>query len=78
MRPVAYSLSREYRMACVEVEQSGFSDWVLASANANTLNSPELKKQSKTVTMSHAVPLWTDEYSNLWDVLRPIRYALQP
>jgi len=78
LRPVAYGLSREYRMACVEVEQSGFSDWVLASANANTLNSPELKKLSKTVTMRHAVPLWTDEYSNLWDVLRPIRYALQP
>lgn len=73
LRPVAYGLSREYRMASVEVEQPGFSHWVLASANPEVLNSPELKERSKPVTVSHAVPLWTDEYSNLLGVVRPIR-----
>jgi hypothetical protein len=78
LRPVASSLSREYRMTCVEVAQPGFSDWVLASSNPDMLNSPELKERSTPVTIRHAVPLWTDEYSNLWDVVRPIRYTPQP
>ncbi len=72
LRPVAYGLSREYRMTSVEVEQPGFSVWVLASANPNMMNLPELKERSKPVTILHAVPLWTDEYSNLFSVLRPI------
>jgi hypothetical protein len=73
LRPVAYGLSREYRMTSVEVEQPGFSDWVLASANPDMMNVPELKKRSKPVSVGRAVPLWTDEYSNLFDVLRPMR-----
>jgi hypothetical protein len=73
LRPVAYGLSREYGMSSVEVEQPGFSDWVLASANPDWMKSPELQKLSTPVTVRHGVPLWTDEYSNLWDVVRPIR-----
>ena len=73
LRPVAYGLSREYQMTSIEVEQSGFSDWVLASANPKMMNSPALKERSKPVTIREAVPLWTDEYSNLFDVVRPIR-----
>jgi hypothetical protein len=69
LRPVAYGLSREYHMNSVEVEQPGFSVWVLASANPRMMNLPELKERSKPVTIHHAVPLWTDEYSNLFDVL---------
>jgi spermidine synthase len=72
LRPVADGLSREYRMTCVEIEEP-FSDWVLASANTDMMNTPELKKRSTPVTVRHAVPLWTDEYSNLWDVVRPMR-----
>jgi hypothetical protein len=34
---------------------------------------PELKERGKPVTISHAVPLWTDEYSNLFNVLQPFR-----
>jgi hypothetical protein len=73
LRPVADGLSRAYGMTSVEVEQPGFSIWVLASANPSMMNLPELKKRSKPVTIRQAVPLWTDEYSNLFDVLRPIR-----
>ena len=69
LRPVAYGLSREYHMNSVEVEQPGFSVWVLASANPQMMSLPELKERSKPVTIHHAVPLWTDEYSNLFDVL---------
>jgi len=73
LRPVAYGLSSEYRMTSVEVHQTGFSVWVLASANPEMMNLPELKERSKPVTVSHAVPLWTDEYSNLLTVIRPVR-----
>ena len=69
LRPVAYGLSREYRMTCLEVEEH-FSDWLLASSNTDMMNSPEVKKRSTPVTIRHAVPLWTDEYSNLWDVVK--------
>ena len=73
LRPVAYGLSREYRMTPIEVDQPGFSEWVLASANAEMMNLPELKERSKAVTISHAVPLWTDEYSSIFKVMRPFR-----
>ena len=73
LRPVAYDLSREYRMRSVEVEQPGFSIWVLASANPHMMDFPELQKRSKPVTIGHPVPLWTDEYSNLFNVLKPIQ-----
>jgi hypothetical protein len=72
LRPVAYGLSSEYRMTSVEVHQPGFSVWVLASANPEMMNLPELKERSKPVTVSHAVPLWTDEYSNVFTVIRPV------
>jgi hypothetical protein len=75
LRPVAYGLSREYGLTSVEVEQPGFSDWVLASPNPDWMKSPELQKLSTPVTVRHPVPLWTDEYSNLWDVVRPIHQA---
>jgi hypothetical protein len=73
LRPVAYGLSSEYRMTSVEVHQPGFSVWVLASANPKMMNLPELKERSKAVTVSGAVQVWTDEYSNLFNVLRPLR-----
>ena len=73
LRPVAYGLSREYGMTSVEVEQRGFSIWVLASANPYMMSFPELKKRSRPVTIHFEVPLWTDEYSNLFNVLTPIQ-----
>jgi hypothetical protein len=73
LRPIADGLSREYGMASVEVVQPGYSTWVLASANSNMVNLPELKERSKPVTVSHAAPMWTDEYSNLYNVLRSSR-----
>jgi hypothetical protein len=69
LRPVAEGLNREYHLTSVEVEQPGFSDWVLASANPQMLNLPDLKARSRPVTILHTVPLWTDEYSNLFEVL---------
>jgi hypothetical protein len=70
LRPVANDLSRAYGMSSIEVVQPGYSVWVLASANSAMLNTPELKEHSRPVTVAHAVPLWTDEYSNLYNVLR--------
>jgi len=72
LRPVADGLSREYHMTPIEVEQPGFSDWVIASANPVMTNLPDLRLRSKPVTLRRAVPLWTDEYSNLLGVLRPM------
>jgi hypothetical protein len=73
LRPVAYGLSSAYGMTSIEVDQPGFSKWVLASANPAMVGLPELKERGKPVTISHVVPLWTDEYSNLFNVLQPFR-----
>jgi hypothetical protein len=72
LRPVAEGLSREYHLTSIEVEQPGFSDWVVASANPQMMSLPELRERGTPVTLGHAIPLWTDEYSNLFEVLRPV------
>lgn len=70
LRSVADGLSHEYHMTSVEVAQPGSSVWVLTSVNPNMVSFPELKERSTPLTIRRGVPLWTDEYSNLFDVLR--------
>ena len=45
------------------------SDWVLLSLDPNSLSSPELKE--KSIAFPDTPPIfWTDDYSNLWRILR--------
>ena len=68
LRPVIAGLSREYHLAAVEVHQVGSSDWILASANPQVLSLTG--KYSQPLSSVGSVPLWTDDYSNLFEVLR--------
>ncbi|MBV9434909.1 MAG: ferrichrome ABC transporter permease, partial [Acidobacteria bacterium] len=68
LKPVVAGLTREYGLSAVEVHKTGFSDWVLASRN------PEILKiageYSQPLETGASVPLWTDDYSNLIQVVR--------
>jgi hypothetical protein len=66
---VVVGLAREYHLATTEVQQAGFSDWVLVSANPEMLRLPAIQERSRPVKLNKTVPLWTDEYSNLFQVL---------
>jgi len=68
LSPVVAGLSREFHLEAVEVEQTGFSDWILLSANPQILSLAA--KYSHPLYSSKSIPVWTDDYSNLFQVLR--------
>jgi uncharacterized membrane protein YdcZ (DUF606 family) len=69
LRPVVAGLSREYKLATTEVLQPSSSDWILVSANPQMLSLPAIQEHSRPAQLKKTVPLWTDEYSNLFQVL---------
>jgi hypothetical protein len=46
------------------------SDWVLMAADPAALEIPAILQHAKPVHLSAPPPLWTDDYSNLLQVLR--------
>jgi len=68
LSPVVEGLSREYHLAAVEVEQTGYSDWILLCANPKILSLAA--RYSQPLHSSKSIPVWTDDYSNLFQVLR--------
>lgn len=45
------------------------SRWILLSRNSRVLSLPAISKASSTVPVRHPVPLWTDDHSNLLQIL---------
>jgi hypothetical protein len=77
LAPVLAGLADYYRLNLVRVltlrpqcEAEIPSDWVLMAADASALQTPALLSRSKPVRLSGPPPLWTDDYSNLLQVLR--------
>jgi hypothetical protein len=68
LRSVVVGLSSAYNLAVAEVDNS-FSKWVLVSSNPQMLTLPGLEEHIRRVQTGHTIPLWTDEYSNLFQVL---------
>jgi hypothetical protein len=68
LSPVVAGLSREFHLQAVEVEQAGFSDWILVCANPQILSLAD--KYSHPLYSRKSIPVWTDDYSNLFQVLR--------
>jgi uncharacterized membrane protein YdcZ (DUF606 family) len=69
LRPVVAGLGREYNLAVGQVQEP-FSRWVLVSANPQMFSLPGLREYARPLPVSKTVPLWTDEYSNLFQLLR--------
>jgi hypothetical protein len=46
------------------------SDWVLMATDPAIFEAPAIQAQAKPVELQGPAPLWTDDYSNLLQVLR--------
>lgn len=68
LRPVVVGLSIAYNLSMTEVDDS-FSRWVLVSPNPQMLGISGVRDHARPVQIGHTIPLWTDEYSNLFEVL---------
>jgi hypothetical protein len=53
------------------------ADWVLVTRNQDFLNRPETFAGSQIIHVPPRLRLWTDEYNNLFEILRPVSYQTQ-
>jgi hypothetical protein len=51
------------------------ADWVLVTRNQDFLNKPETFAGSQAIEVPPRLRLWTDDYNNLYEILRPISYS---
>jgi len=51
------------------------ADWVLVTRNQGFLNIPETSVGSEGISVPAHLRLWTDDYNNLFKILRPLSYA---
>ncbi|MCA1899870.1 MAG: fused MFS/spermidine synthase [Chloroflexi bacterium] len=76
--PVLWGLSQEYGLSIVVVDRNPKpgedifpSRWVLMAVNPQSLQIPEIQERAVVVDESvGAVRLWTDDYSNLFQILK--------
>ncbi|MGB9467604.1 MAG: fused MFS/spermidine synthase [Candidatus Acidiferrum sp.] len=53
------------------------ADWVLVTRNQEFLNKPETFEGSEKIAAPPHLRMWTDEYNNLFEILRPVSYSMQ-
>jgi hypothetical protein len=51
------------------------ADWVLLTRNQEFLNKPETFAGSQTIEVPPRLRLWTNDYNNLYEILRPVSYS---
>ena len=66
-----------YKLAVIDWEENDEewwlygSTWILLSRNEQLLNRPEIRNVASSVsTNSIKVPLWTDDFASLFQILR--------
>jgi hypothetical protein len=79
LEPVVVNLARyfRYKLALIDYEETDeewwlySSTWVLLSRNEGIINSPAIRNAASTVqTNPVKVPLWTDDFASLFQILR--------
>lgn len=53
------------------------ADWVLVTRNQDFLNNPDTFAGSRNTQMPARLHLWTDDYNDLFEILRPVSYQTQ-
>ncbi len=51
------------------------ADWVLVTRNQEFLNKPDTFAGSQNIEVPPRLRLWTDDYNNLYEILRPVSYS---
>ncbi len=76
LRPVIARLAQHYNLHSGWVHSQGLgrltqtSDWVLLAREKTVLDQPAISAMLQPLETSAAVAMWTDDYSNLFQVLR--------
>ncbi len=78
LRPVLWQLAQEFGLAIVQVDRTassgdnGFpSEWILLARDPELLKIPTIKSHAISFEgYSTPIKLWTDDYSNLFQILR--------
>ena len=77
LRPVVAGLAEQNGLNAVRV-RSQASEWVLLCPNAAMLRLPNLRERSAPLDLKGRRVLWTDDYSNLFQILRAPGWATPP
>jgi hypothetical protein len=79
LEPVVVNLARHfgYKLASIDYDENDDewwlygSTWVLLSRNEKVMNSPAIRNAASTVNTNDVkVPLWTDDFASLFQILR--------
>ena len=79
LEPVVVNLARHfgYKLASIDYEEDEEewwlygSTWILLSHSDQVINRPDIRNAASTVnTNSVKVPLWTDDFASLFQILR--------
>jgi hypothetical protein len=74
LKPVMAGLGREFKFAVLPViardrDTNGVNEWVLLSRNREILDMPELTRSGRVMVADSNSPIWTDDYSNVWQLM---------
>jgi hypothetical protein len=53
-----------------DLDEEASSDWVLVTSRAGFFDEPEIRKAAKAIQPIAALRLWTDDYSNVYRILK--------
>jgi hypothetical protein len=78
LEPVVANLAHYfgYKLASIDYEETDeewwlySSTWVLLTRNERIINSPAIRSAGSTLTTPVKVPLWTDDFASLFQILR--------
>jgi hypothetical protein len=74
LKPVIFNLAQRFGFSAIDVEggkrETDTSEWVLLSRDPTVLQVAPLEAAGKPLRASANIPLWTDDFSNLVQVLR--------
>jgi hypothetical protein len=79
--PVAKQLANAFNYPAIsilntadEAQCISIADWVLITRNKDFLHQEMVMSQQQPIASTAGLRLWTDDYNNLFEILRPIRF----
>ena len=75
LRPVVHELAKRFNLNSGLVHSDGGpfsqpSDWILLARTDEVLGQPEVARRLQSLDSQRKVRLWTDDYSNLFQILK--------